>query len=130
VRRPPRKIYPRRTSAGAFCVWAAWVGLTPIPWKITRRLGVRIPLGPANAPGLQPGQEVQDAMAIPAEATARQACPTSEAFETSPEISEAPQSQGFSRLKPASEPEIFTKFGDVKSRISWTLALRQQLEQM
>ena len=66
-------------------------------------------------------------MAIPAEATSRQeACP----IETSSEISEVPQSQGFSKLKAASGPDILTKFDDVKSRISWTPERRQQLEEM
>jgi Histidine kinase-, DNA gyrase B-, and HSP90-like ATPase len=37
---------------------------------------------------------------------------------------------GFSLLKPQPETEIFTKFADVKSRISWTLERRQQLRDM
>ena len=35
--------------------------------------------------------------------------------------------QGFSKLKPRSGSEIFTKFADVKSRISWTAERQQQL---
>jgi hypothetical protein len=38
--------------------------------------------------------------------------------------------QGFSKLKPGPEPEISTKFGDVKSRISWTPERQQLLREM
>ena len=38
--------------------------------------------------------------------------------------------QGFSKLKPEPESEIFTKFADVKSRISWTAERRQLLREM
>ena len=46
---------------------------------------------------------------------ARQECPETEAFQTSPETSGSPQGRAFSKLKPAPEPDTLTKFGDVKS---------------
>src|SRR5262245_38582896 len=53
--------------------------------------------------------------------------PAQTAFTTNP--SESPD--GFSKLNPASETEIFTKFANVKSsRISWTAERRQQFEEM
>jgi hypothetical protein len=39
-------------------------------------------------------------------------------------------SQGFSLLKSRSESQIFTKFRDVKSRLTWTDERRQQLQKM
>jgi hypothetical protein len=36
----------------------------------------------------------------------------------------------FSRLNPQTEPKIFTKFADVKSRITWTPERRRLLEEM
>jgi Histidine kinase-, DNA gyrase B-, and HSP90-like ATPase len=43
---------------------------------------------------------------------------------------EVPQRARFSRLNCEPKSEIFTKFADVKSRISWTAERRQQLQEM
>ena len=42
----------------------------------------------------------------------------------------SPAEQGFSKLKSGPEPEILTKFGNVKSRISWTAERQQLLREM
>jgi hypothetical protein len=46
------------------------------------------------------------------------------------ERAEADQHRGFTKLKPGSGSEVFTKFADVKSRISWTPERRQLLQTM
>ena len=46
------------------------------------------------------------------------------------ERAEADQHRGLSKLKPGSGSEIFTKFDNVKSRISWTSERRQLLQTM
>ena len=42
----------------------------------------------------------------------------------------SPEGSRFSRVNRGPQSEIFTKFGDVKSRISWTAERRQQLREM
>jgi hypothetical protein len=43
---------------------------------------------------------------------------------------EVPQGAQFSKVNPQPQSKIFTKFADVKSRISWTAERRQQLQKM
>jgi len=46
------------------------------------------------------------------------------------EQTESASDAGFTRVKPQSGPEIFTKFADVKSRTQWTPERRRQFEEM
>ena len=48
----------------------------------------------------------------------------------SPKVSQTSQDPQFSLLNRQPGSEIFTKFADVKSRISWTAERRQQLQEM
>ena len=52
------------------------------------------------------------------------------ATEASPQNTATAQDEGFSKLKRRAGSEIFTKFADVKSRISWTPERRELLQAM
>ena len=53
-----------------------------------------------------------------------------ETFPASPKVLPMRRDPRFSRVNRKSGSEVFTKFADVKSRISWTAERRQQLQEM